>query len=206
MRRFPLQLPYLIWTAVPMICLLAGPMFCIGPRAQGNQGEATVGIYYGAVDVDSYGAVDADSDGLWGLRFGYHLNDDWSLEFSGQRSELDTVLGDADLDSFRSNLVFNFRPFRPLRPYVTFGFGLEQLEVLGVDELDFSVNGGGGLRWYAAPAFGLRGDLRAVFGESGLEVVSATRGRGRDHEHGFYRFDDSSQINLELSVGLFVVF
>lgn len=221
MRRFwPFQVPLLIWSAVPLICLLAGPMFCIGPRAQGLQGEITAGIYYGAADLDSYVDLEPDADGLWGLRFGFHLNDDWSVELAAQRGRADSDLGDADLDSLRANLVYNFRPYRPLRPFVTGGLGLELLELRGEDELDLSLNAGGGLRWWAGSRFGLRGDVRVVFVESGVEARAATlqgsksrhqgRGHGNDHDHGpqiqTVRFDDASQVNLEAALGVFLVF
>lgn len=181
---------------------LAMPAF-----AQGSRGETTVDVYIGPADLDDYGAVRPDDDSMWGIRVGRSVTDDWSWEITGQRMEGDSDFGDFDLDSLRVNVLYNFRAYKTLRPYVTGGLGLEQFDVLGEDEIDFGINLGGGFRWYTITRFGIRVDARAVFSESGADVFTQRVGKGSNrHQITRVRFDNTSQSNIEGSVGFFLAF
>ena len=186
--------------------------------AQGNRGETNMDIYYGAADLDDYGSLDPNDDSMWGIRAGYSLSDDWGIELTGQWMDLDSTLGAADLTSLRANVLYNFRAYKPVRPYVTVGLGLEQLEIMGDDELDFSLNAGGGVRWYVIDHFGVRADARVVSSESGAELVTVG-GKGKEsvvwqmdkrrpapRSFTQVNFISDTQTNIEGSVGVFLVF
>jgi len=147
------------------------PIFAAG----GEKGDVEIGLFAGFGFPDDYGTgmtgLNPDDDALYGLRLGYFVSPRWSLELSGQQfsstTQFDPLLltpdVDFDIDSIRLNLLHNFRPGQQVRPFVTFGAGLETADVgTTLDEDDTGYNVGVGLRWLLTDRFGLRLDGRYV--------------------------------------------
>jgi outer membrane beta-barrel protein len=154
-----------------IVLALTSPVFAAG----GEKGDVEIGLYAGYGMPDDYGEgpakLNPDDDLLYGLRLGYFFSPHWSLELSGQqfssKTQFDPALStpdvDFDINSYRLNLLYNFRPEHKLRPFLTLGAGLEQTDVGSVlDESDAGYNVGGGLRWFLTNSFGLRLDGRYV--------------------------------------------
>ena len=144
--------------------------------------------------------LNPEADLLVGFRVGYFLTGTWSLEGSLQRvstkASFDTCVQepcpgsaearttvDADLDSFRVDLLYNWREGAGIRPFVAVGAGLEGTDIEGVmDETDLGLNAGAGVRFFLGDRFQIRLENRYVFTEVSKPV-------------------DGSQSNLEVQVG-----
>ena len=145
--------------------------------------------------------LNPEDDLLVGFRVGYFLTANWSLEGSFQRlstkASFDTCIAqpcpgtaethttvDADLDSLRVNLLYNWREETAIRPFVAVGAGLEGTDIQGVmDENDLGLNAGVGVRFFLGDHIQIRLENRYIFTEVSAPV-------------------DSSQSNLETQVGL----
>jgi OOP family OmpA-OmpF porin len=159
----------------------------------GEKREWEVGLYAGTMTLDSYGGLDPDSDLFYGLRVGYWFSDHLSVEgswqtFSSEANVPGTNPG-LDIDSLRGNALWNFRPGKSFRWFVTAGLGRESIDSAALDTNDFSWNAGGGARWYFGKkdVWGLRADVRWIWADVGGSV-------------------DASQSNYELSGGAFWTF
>jgi len=153
------------WLLV-MAALLVAPstLFAGG----GSKGDWDLGLYGGYAWPDDYGFLHPEDAFLAGLRLGYFFTPAWELEASAQRifseTEMD-ILGtpdvDANIDSGRLNLLYNFSPGKKLRPFLTAGGGIQKIDTDGLGEDDgFEWNAGAGLRYFLSPSVDLRLDGR----------------------------------------------
>jgi outer membrane protein OmpA-like peptidoglycan-associated protein len=185
--------------AIFLMLLVISPVALLAKEAKGN---FEFGAYAGYGFLDDYGddlaAPKPDDGPLFGARFGYFFDESWSVEAAFQRLSTETnampiiPLSDFEIDSARVNLLYNFRPGRQFRPYVTLGPGLERTRIPSGEakfsSSDPSFNAGGGLRWFLVGGFGLRLDARYVVNE----VESLAR--------------DVRINNLETSLGILIAF
>jgi outer membrane protein OmpA-like peptidoglycan-associated protein len=161
--------------------------------APGAKGSFEAGLFGGYGMLDDYSGLEPEDDALLGGRFGYFLTSQWSAELSYQQMSSGTDLPapaanfDFDVSSPRLNILFNFRPEKKLRPFITSGLGLESTEAGTLDESDAGVNLGGGARWYFNDRFGVRLDGRYVYTSVGGAV-------------------DESQGNIETTAGVLFAF
>jgi len=154
------------FTVLAALLCCALPAFAGG----GDDGDWEIGIYGGAVHPDDYGGLDPDGGTYYGLRGGYFFTRRWSVEGAyqafGTEADVNGPNADVDLNSLRFNGLFNFRPGKNLRWFLTGGIGREYTKSsdLDVDESDWSYNLGGGARWYFGrkDLWGLRADARWV--------------------------------------------
>ncbi len=157
----------MMWTlAVVLLCSVA-PLFAGGG---GDDGDWELGAYWGVVTPDSYNGVDPDGGSLYGVRVGYFLTPRWSVEGSYQKfsttGDLSGTESDVELNALRANILFNFRPAKKFRWFMTAGLGSEATKAndLNIDQTDFSYNVGAGGRWYFGRQkhWGLRADARWI--------------------------------------------
>jgi OmpA-OmpF porin, OOP family len=172
-----------------LLLVLASPALAHG----GEKREWEIGLYAGTMSLDSYESLDPDGGLFYGLRAGYFLSDHLSVEGSYQWfSSEANVAGpnpDLDINSLRGNALWNFRPDKNFRWFVTAGLGRETIDSTAIDTNDFSWNAGGGARWYFGKnnVWGLRADARWISVNVGGSV-------------------DSDQTNYEASGGAFWTF
>lgn len=183
-----------VWTLASVLAVLC--LTIVPAQAEmmigggGVDGDWEVSFYLGRLYPDSYDNLDPENSNLWGLRVGWYITPRWSVEGSWQtgQSEADTSGSpDMDLDSLRANILYNFRPEKKFRWFLTAGLGQESAESgdLDLDAKDLGWNYGGGARWYFGhdKNWGLRADARWVTVDVGGSV-------------------DESQTNYELTGGL----
>ena len=143
---------------------------------RGQKGDWELGGYGGVGFPDSYepdsGPELNPEDGwLYGGRFGYFFNDAWSAEGSIQKFSTKTDYpssaglsdDDLDIDSYRANVLYNFRPGQKFRWFLTTGLGREKTGGGSpASSSDLGFNAGGGARWYLGKYFGVRLDGKLV--------------------------------------------
>ena len=182
--------------AAAIALALLGTALLPAPAAAkgGEKGDIEFGPYAGAIYPDDYDSLDPDGGLFYGVRGGYWFTDRWSVEGSWQTfSTSGDFAGDDDVDlkSLRANGLYNFRPGKKFRWFLTGGLGHEKVEADGLDvsETGFSWNLGGGARWHFGKTrtWGFRADGRWVMADMGGDV-------------------DGSQTNFEASGGLFWAF
>lgn len=163
------------------------------PAAFGAAGEKDsweFGLFGGYAFLDHYGGLSPSDTALYGIRVGYFVSPEWSLEGSVQRisssSAVSTPSGDGDfvLRSVRLNGLRNLGSSERFRPFLTIGAGAERWDFETIERgSDIGLNAGGGMRWLVTDRFGVRFDGRIV----------ATDVDGEINEW---------QANIETSVGL----
>jgi OmpA-OmpF porin, OOP family len=160
----------------------------------GEKGDIEAGFYFGQNRPDSYDSLDPDNSSLWGVRGGYFLTDKWSAEGSWQTSSSNGDVpgsnNDIDFSAFRGNMLFNFRPEKKFRWFLTAGIGSEKIDAGDAGSKSaFGYNWGGGARWFfgKSRAWGFRADARWVTTSPGGDV-------------------DGSQTNYEYNGGLLWAF
>ena len=149
----------------------------------GSKGDWEIGVYGGYAWLDDYDFLKPEDGPLAGARLGYFLTSAWGLEASVQRIFSDTdmqMLGvedvDMKIDSGRLNLLYNFAPGSSIRPFLTGGVGVENVNTEGLGESsDFGWNAGAGLRFFLSPSVNLRLDGRFVSASVG-DVIDETAG------------------------------
>jgi outer membrane protein OmpA-like peptidoglycan-associated protein/opacity protein-like surface antigen len=159
--------------------------------ADGERGDWEVGVYAGYAFLDDYDRVsplssyDMKSNVLFGVRGGYWFSPRWSSELSWQTVGTQTGLAiDADVESFRLNGLFHFKPGTSFRPFVTLGLGDESLDVPGLSGSgDVSFNAGGGLHAWVEDNMALRMEARYISADHGAVI-------------------DGKQGNIETTIGL----
>ena len=137
--------------------------------AYGDEGTVEAGVYggYGLL-LGDYGGLELKHGPLAGARVGYFIDRHISLEPSYQwlftKTDLPAGNQNATLRSLRTNLLYNFLPDNPIRPFVTGGLGWGQTKVNGgvLDSHDLELNAGVGLRWMVREMIGARFDARYV--------------------------------------------
>jgi hypothetical protein len=167
-----------VWLAAlaACACLAAGTMPAMA--GGGDKHDIEVGAYAGYGYPDSYGDLNPDSDFLWGVRGAWFITPRWSFEGSWQTLGTSADPGgvDATLNALRGNVLYNFRPGKKFRWFLTAGLGRESTTVddLGFDRTDWGYNVGGGGRWYFGRkrTFGVRADARWVTIKVGGSVDS----------------------------------
>jgi len=147
---------------VALLVLAATPALAGGG---GVDGDWEMGAYYGRLYPDSFDNLDPENGAVYGVRAGWFWTERWSVEGSWQIAPTEADSGsrpDADLTALRANMLFNFRPGKKFRWFLTAGLGREKIEIddAGVSESGFGWNWGGGGRWYFGDKknFGLRAD------------------------------------------------
>ena len=177
---------------------LSGFLILVPTAAVANGGEKKdieVGVYTGSMAPDDYDSLDPDNGLFWGLRGGYWFSPKWSVEGTFQRFSTEgDVAGTSpsiDLDSLRGNGLWNFRPGKKFRWFLTLGLGKEKVESddLDIEESKLGWNYGGGARWFFGKSkfWGLRADARWVTVDPGGDI-------------------DGSQTNFEWGGGLMFTF
>ena len=159
---------------VAALTFTSAPVFAHG----GEKGDIEIGFYFGQEKPDSYNPLDPEDAPLWGVRGGYFLTDRWSAEGSWQTSSTQGNMAgpdpDIDLNAFRGNILYNFRPDKKFRWFLTAGIGLESIDAgdVNVDESAFGYNLGGGGRWFfgKSRSWGLRADARWVTTDPGGDI------------------------------------
>ena len=143
----------------------------------GVDGDWELGAYYGRIYPDSFDNLDLENGSIYGVRVGWFWTERWSVEGSWQIAPLEADTGnrpDADLTALRANMLYNFRPGKKFRWFLTAGLGSAKIDVddLGVSERGFEWNWGGGGRWYFGDEkhFGLRADARWTMVDVGGDV------------------------------------
>jgi len=161
--------------ALAVLCCAAVPAFAGGG---GEDGDWELGAYLGSAHPDSYDPLDPENGTLYGARVGYFFTPRWSLEGSyqvfGTEGSVSGQKTDVDLDALRVNMLFNFRPEKKFRWFLTAGFGNESTKSDGPDisETDLGWNAGGGGRWYFGRQrhFALRADARWIEVDAGGDI------------------------------------
>jgi OOP family OmpA-OmpF porin len=155
-----------------ILALIATP----AAAERGQKGDWELGGYGGIGMPDSYdpdsGAELNPGDGwLYGARFGYFITQNWSAEGSLQsfntKTDYPSSAGlsndEINIDSYRANALYNFRPGQMFRPFITAGLGREKTGGGSpASSSDLGFNAGGGARWYFGKYFGLRLDGKLV--------------------------------------------
>ena len=136
--------------------------------ATGEAGSWEVGPYGGYAWIDDYSPTFPGNDWLYGVRVGYHPVPKVGLELSWQRIDGEAnFIGalesgpNTTVESWRLNLLWEYRPGETVQPFFTFGGGRQSFELEGFGEdIDLEYNIGGGFRWMWTDHFGLRFDAR----------------------------------------------
>ncbi len=159
------------------LLLLAALALIATPAAaeRGQKGDLEAGGYGGIGFPDTYdpnsGPELNPQDGwLYGARFGYFFTNTWSAEGSIQsfntKTDYPASAGlsndDVDIDSYRINALYNFRPGQAFRWFLTGGLGREKTGGNALSSNDMGINAGAGARWYFGKYFGLRLDGKIV--------------------------------------------
>ena len=137
----------------------------------------TIGI--GQMNFDSDRNLDDDTLGNVGI--GYRFDSPWATEFSYLSADTETDPGGVDIDAsyWRLDGLYHFAQRNKLEPFVAFGAGHSDIDGLDNDDSGgFTLNAGGGAKYWFAPSTALRGDLR------------------------FFRTMDDSEVDTALIVGL----
>lgn len=163
--------PILVTAAI--LCGWAAPALAGGG---GVEGDWELGAYLGSSHPDSYNPLDPENGDLYGARVGYFFTRHWSVEGSYQAFSTEGKIGgqtvDVNLDALRVNALFNFRPDKKFRWFLTAGLGSEKTESDDISESDLGVNVGGGARWFFGRQrhWGLRADARWIEVDVGGDI------------------------------------
>jgi len=115
-----------------------------------------------------------DTSLLYGLRIGYNLTKEWSLEGVVTYSDADgdhrlygpqgSYKDDADMIGYRLEGLYNFLPDTDVVLFVAAGVGGRNLDYdKAGDENDVVLDYGVGFKWFFVEDWALRGDLRHLF-------------------------------------------
>lgn len=165
------------WSLLVLLATAATPALASG--GGGVKGDFEAGIYTGRLYPDDYEGVDPENGTILGVRFGWFFSERFSLEGSLQDVGTDSeeTGTDVNLTSLRTNLLWNLRPEKKFRWFLTVGVGREAIDVDGtsVEKKDVGWNWGGGARWYfgSSKHFGLRADARWIQVDVGAPIDSA---------------------------------
>ena len=111
---------------------------------------------------------------LFGFRLGYDFTSHWAAEVELNYASTEYPIANGSSEdvtaySYRLDLLYNFMPCSMLDPYLAAGPGATSLysiypdAVPGKTNNDFSVDVGGGLKWFLSESFAVRGDVRHLF-------------------------------------------
>ena len=132
--------------------------------------------------------LNPDDDFLLGFRIGYFFTPFLSVEGSFQRlsteagfdtcvtapcpgSGATTTTTDVTLDSFRVNVLYNWREGTGIRPFLALGANLDSTDIEGVvDDHGVGLNAGVGVRFLLGSRFQIRVENRYVFSEAASPV------------------------------------
>jgi opacity protein-like surface antigen len=172
---------------------------------KGMKGDWEIGVFLGYFYPDDYGVRPFD-DWIYGFRFGYYISGRWQVEASYNiiSTEVKEVISDddsADMNAIRVSGLFQFRPRRLVRPYVSVHIGVESfgIELISQSEPGYGV--GGGMRIFPTQNMGARLDLDYTWTTGGV----AANPDALPGESAMVELDDD-QLNLDVSVGFFWIF
>lgn len=157
--------------------LLVGTMALSGPTFADEGLTGTIGVGQMSFDSDR----DLDDSTLGNVGIGYRFDSPWAAEFSYLTANTESDPGGIDLDasSWRLDGLYHFDYSEKLEPFLAFGAGRSDIDGLNNDDSGgFTLNAGGGAKYWFAPSTALRGDLR------------------------FFRTMDDSEVDTGLFVGL----
>lgn len=144
-----------------LLLLMACWLLPAAAQAEVKEGFLTLSPMFGGVRME--GDQPGDKDGMAvGLGLGYNLTKEFGLE-----AMVNDTGSDVDLTTYRLDALYRFMPDNQLVPYL--GAGVGQYVQDGDEE--FMTNWGGGVLYFLADNFALRGDVRHLiaFNESNLE-------------------------------------
>ncbi len=168
------------WAWICALALCGTPLAAQAADDAGKTaGRLEVGAFGGLSIPDTYGGYTVKTGPLIGGRLGLALTRRVGVEASVQRifSKWTGVFGpagnvfsqrsryDADLDAVRLSGLYRLAPEKRLDPFVAAGIGLERTLIGPLNEADFGIHAGAGLRWRFAGIWALRldGRLASVF-------------------------------------------
>ena len=105
-----------------------------------------------------------DEFGLRGL-IGYRVNDAWGVEFVIDQTSTETSFAGNDVDLFQAYVsgLYHYNTEGSLQPYVSAGFGQNELEIEEFKNGSTSVNIGTGLKWFLNDNLALRPSVNYFF-------------------------------------------
>ncbi len=159
--------------ALVLVILMVIPLTA---QAAEEAGNFTISPFIGGMTFD--GSQDLDTALLFGIRGGYNFTNNLVLEgmFEYIDSETDEYRNtdlalegrtrSVDVYRYGLDLLYQFMPEKRLIPFLTIGAGGMTLNGPSnpddLDETNFAVNFGGGLKYYLTERLALRGDVRDV--------------------------------------------
>ncbi len=124
-----------------VLCIGAAPAITIA-------NEQGVYVFPQAAAPEYSKASDLQSDGLWGAGAGYRFDGPVALEadFLTGDTKPKAGLGDLDVDVWSIRALYHFLETDTLHPYVSAGFGQQDVDYRGAGTEE-QINAGIGLRW-----------------------------------------------------------
>ena len=124
-----------------VLCIGAAPAITIA-------NEKGVYVFPQAAAPEYSKASDLQSDGLWGAGAGYRFDGPVALEadFLTGDTKPKAGLGDLDVDVWSIRALYHFLETDTLHPYVSAGFGQQDVDYRGAGTEE-QINAGIGLRW-----------------------------------------------------------
>jgi len=111
-----------------------------------------------------------NDDWLYGLTFGKHLSEHWSLELNLNETKPDRNGLELQLDAASLDALYLFGRGGPVSPYITLGAGVLRADFNpGRSADDAMAQAGLGLLWRVTEHFGLRPEVKARWDDTGLQ-------------------------------------
>ena len=148
-----------------IIFLLISHMFIlVAPCLAGErEGAFSISPFLGGYSYD--GTQHFETKPVYGLRLGYDVMKNWSVEgvFDYVATETTQSRQSLNVYSYRLDMLYNFMPEDALVPYLAVGGGWATKEPThGKEYSDATFNFGGGLKYYFTDTVALRGDVRQL--------------------------------------------
>lgn len=104
-----------------------------------------------------------DDSNIFGLGFGYVINQNWTLEANASQYDTETDVTNVDIEGtqYRLDALYNINTESLWRPYVAFGVGDQEREWDGDETDDTLVNLGAGVKRNLGGNWEFRTDVRA---------------------------------------------
>ncbi len=155
-----------------LCAMLAALILCVPSMAANLPKAWSITPFAGGYSFDD--DENLDTSWLYGLRFGYNVTKEWSLEGVVTYSEADgddriggphgSYKNDADMIGYRLEGLYNFLPDTDVVLFVAAGVGGRNLDYdKGSTENDVILDYGAGFKWFFVEDWALRGDIRHLF-------------------------------------------